>query len=68
MGLLDGAAGGRTCQAACQRARCIRCAPRLTLPPALPTCPPPRYIKTAAYGHFGREEEDVFTWEKVIKL
>lgn len=27
-----------------------------------------RYIKTAAYGHFGRDEEDVFTWEKVVPL
>lgn len=24
-----------------------------------------RYIKTAAYGHFGRDDLDVFTWEKV---
>ena len=28
----------------------------------------PRYKKTAAYGHFGREPTDVFTWEKVIDL
>ena len=27
----------------------------------------PRYLKTAAYGHFGREEPE-FTWEKVIQL
>jgi len=27
----------------------------------------PRYLKTAAYGHFGREGPE-FTWEKVIKL
>jgi S-adenosylmethionine synthetase len=27
-----------------------------------------RYLKTAAYGHFGREDLDVFTWEKVIPL
>jgi S-adenosylmethionine synthetase len=28
-----------------------------------------RYIHTAAYGHFGREDRpDVFTWEKVIPL
>ena len=27
----------------------------------------PRYSKTAAYGHFGRDEDE-FTWEKVIKL
>lgn len=27
-----------------------------------------RYKKTAAYGHFGREPTDVFTWEKVIDL
>lgn len=27
----------------------------------------PRYLKTAAYGHFGREEPE-FTWEKVIAL
>jgi S-adenosylmethionine synthetase len=26
----------------------------------------PRYQKTAAYGHFGREDED-FTWEKTDK-
>merc|ERR1712094_22405 len=24
-----------------------------------------RYLKTAAYGHFGRDDQDVFTWEKV---
>ena len=24
-----------------------------------------RFIKTAAYGHFGRDDLDVFTWEKV---
>jgi len=23
----------------------------------------PRFLKTAAYGHFGRDDED-FTWEK----
>ena len=28
----------------------------------------PRYKQTAAYGHFGREPIDVFTWEKVIDL
>jgi S-adenosylmethionine synthetase len=27
-----------------------------------------RFIKTAAYGHFGRDDLDVFTWEKVIDL
>ena len=27
----------------------------------------PRYLKTAAYGHFGRDGPE-FTWEKVIKL
>ena len=28
-----------------------------------------RYIHTAAYGHFGREDRpDVFTWEKVVPL
>ena len=27
-----------------------------------------RYQQTAAYGHFGREDTDVFTWEKVIPL
>ncbi len=27
-----------------------------------------RYLKTAAYGHFGRDDQDVFTWEKVIPL
>jgi S-adenosylmethionine synthetase len=26
----------------------------------------PRYAKTAAYGHFGREEES-FTWERTDK-
>ncbi len=26
-----------------------------------------RYQKTAAYGHFGREDPD-FTWEKVVPL
>lgn len=26
-----------------------------------------RYKKTAAYGHFGRDDPD-FTWEKVKKL
>ena len=26
-----------------------------------------RYQKTAAYGHFGRDDPD-FTWEKVVKL
>ncbi|RKY53672.1 MAG: methionine adenosyltransferase, partial [Candidatus Neomarinimicrobiota bacterium] len=24
----------------------------------------PIYLKTAAYGHFGREDDDDFTWEK----
>ena len=28
----------------------------------------PRYLKTAAYGHFGREPVDVFTWEKTKDL
>ena len=28
----------------------------------------PRYLQTAAYGHFGREPTDVFTWEKTIDL
>jgi len=28
----------------------------------------PRFLKTAAYGHFGRDDLDVFTWEKVIDL
>ena len=28
-----------------------------------------RYIHTAAYGHFGRDDlPDVFTWEKVVPL
>ncbi len=27
----------------------------------------PRFIKTAAYGHFGREDDD-FTWEKTDKV
>lgn len=27
----------------------------------------PRYLKTAAYGHFGRDGPE-FTWEKVVKL
>lgn len=28
-----------------------------------------RYIHTAAYGHFGRDDHpEVFTWEKVIPL
>jgi S-adenosylmethionine synthetase len=27
----------------------------------------PRFLKTAAYGHFGREEDE-FTWEKVDKV
>ena len=27
----------------------------------------PRYAQTAAYGHFGREEDD-FTWEKLDKV
>jgi S-adenosylmethionine synthetase len=27
----------------------------------------PRFIKTAAYGHFGREDPD-FTWEVVKPL
>jgi S-adenosylmethionine synthetase len=26
----------------------------------------PRYLATAAYGHFGRKE-DSFTWEKIDK-
>jgi S-adenosylmethionine synthetase len=26
----------------------------------------PRYKKSAAYGHFGRED-DIFTWEKIDK-
>lgn len=26
-----------------------------------------RYQKTAAYGHFGRQDDD-FTWERVVKL
>jgi S-adenosylmethionine synthetase len=26
-----------------------------------------RFIKTAAYGHFGRDDLDVFTWEKVCR-
>ena len=28
----------------------------------------PRYQKTAAYGHFGRDDHSVFTWEKVKAL
>ena len=28
----------------------------------------PRYKRTAAYGHFGREPISDFTWEKVIDL
>ena len=28
----------------------------------------PRYLKTAAYGHFGREPTDVFTWEATKDL
>ena len=28
----------------------------------------PRYKKTAAYGHFGREPTSDFTWEKVVDL
>ena len=28
----------------------------------------PRYKKTAAYGHFGREPTSDFTWEKIIDL
>ena len=24
-----------------------------------------RFLKTAAYGHFGRDDLDAFTWEKV---
>ena len=28
----------------------------------------PRYLKTAAYGHFGREPVDVFTWEATKDL
>lgn len=27
-----------------------------------------RYLKTAAYGHFGRDDLEVFTWEKVVPL
>jgi S-adenosylmethionine synthetase len=27
----------------------------------------PIYCKTAAYGHFGREDDD-FTWEKTDKV
>ena len=27
----------------------------------------PKYLKTAAYGHFGRNE-DAFTWEKENKV
>jgi S-adenosylmethionine synthetase len=42
---------------------CVRV---LTRPALLRPCC--RYIKTAAYGHFGRDDEEVFTWEKVIKL
>ena len=26
-----------------------------------------RFIKTAAYGHFGRDDPD-FTWEKIVAL
>jgi S-adenosylmethionine synthetase len=29
---------------------------------------PCRYIKTAAYGHFGRDDPEVFTWEVIKKL
>ncbi len=30
---------------------------------------PCRYIKTAAYGHFGRTDDpEVFTWEVIKKL
>ena len=28
----------------------------------------PIYKKTAAYGHFGREEKDGFTWERIDKV
>ena len=28
----------------------------------------PRYSATAAYGHFGREPVETFTWEKVKDL
>ena len=28
----------------------------------------PRYLQTAAYGHFGREPVEVFTWEKTKDL
>ncbi|MBI3331080.1 MAG: methionine adenosyltransferase, partial [Candidatus Omnitrophica bacterium] len=28
----------------------------------------PIYLKTAAYGHFGREEEDGFTWEELDRV
>jgi S-adenosylmethionine synthetase len=27
-----------------------------------------RFQKTAAYGHFGRDDLEVFTWEKVKDL
>ena len=27
-----------------------------------------RYLKTAAYGHFGRNHDPAFTWEKVVPL
>ncbi len=27
-----------------------------------------RYIKTAAYGHFGRNDLEVFTWEQTVPL
>ena len=27
-----------------------------------------RYQQTAAYGHFGRDDFDVFTWEKPVPL
>ena len=27
----------------------------------------PRYSRTAAYGHFGRDDPE-FTWERVIEL
>jgi S-adenosylmethionine synthetase len=27
-----------------------------------------RYQQTAAYGHFGRDDLDIFTWEKVVPL
>jgi S-adenosylmethionine synthetase len=29
---------------------------------------PNRYQQTAAYGHFGRDNFDIFTWEKPLAL